>query len=202
MDLREHFRSFATAHGADTLTAERWWRDLSARYAEPHRHYHTLEHISEMAGLLPHASETVRAAVWFHDAVYGGGSNEHRSAVLAREALTELSWPGDAIGEVERMIVATIDHDASRLPPEHHPFLDADLAILGSPIARYAQYVEQVRQEYAHIPEAIFRSGRAAILRKYLARPRIYVTAEFFARFEPRARINIAWELSASSPSP
>jgi predicted metal-dependent HD superfamily phosphohydrolase len=199
MDLRVHFLSFAAAHGADEITAERWWRDVSARYGEPHRSYHTLAHITDLAALLPHVSETVRAAVWFHDAVYGGGSDEHRSAVLARDALTDLSWPPDAITEVERMIVATIGHDPSRLPPEHHPFLDADLAILGSPIARYGQYVDQIRKEYAHVPEPTFRAGRASMLRTFLTRPRIYVTAEFFARFEAQARLNMRWELSQCS---
>jgi predicted metal-dependent HD superfamily phosphohydrolase len=202
MDLRAHFLSFAKAHTEDAFMAERWWRDVSARYAEPHRHYHTLEHVAHMVELLPHASETIRAAVWFHDAIYGGGASEQRSAALAREALTDLAWPSEEIHDVERMIIATTTHDSATLPPDHHAFLDADLAILGSPIGRYRQYVDQVREEYRHVPDDLFRSTRAGILRRFLARPHIYVTAEFFSQFEAQARVNLAWELSELSPSP
>ena len=195
MDLREHFLRLATGHGADAAAAERWWREIESRYSEPHRHYHTLQHIGEMLALLPHANETLLAAVWFHDAVYGGSSNEERSAALARTALEELLFPAAVIEEVEAFVLATKGHDPSAVFPNAHPFLDADLAILGSDRERYRQYVAQVREEYAHVPEAMFRGARAAILDGFLARPRIYATDEFFERFEKRARENIEWEL-------
>jgi predicted metal-dependent HD superfamily phosphohydrolase len=194
MDPREHFLRFATAHGADSSAAERWWRELEARYGEPHRHYHTLEHIGEMLALLSHANETVLAAVWFHDAVYDGNENEERSAELARAALRELRFPQPAIDDAAALILATKSHQ--HVAPEYRAFLDADLAILGSDRDRYRRYVAQVRAEYAHIPEPLFRGGRAAILDGFLARPRIYETDEFHARFEQQARENIAWELS------
>lgn len=179
--------------------AERWWRELASRYGEEHRHYHTLRHLEEMLDLLPHADETVLAAVWFHDAVYGGSSNEEQSAILARQALTELLFPPEMIGMVERLILATRTHDPSQVDPRFHPFLDADLAILGSAPERYREYTEQVRREYEHVPEALFRGARAAILDRLLERPRIYASDEFFARFERHARENIARELSGLS---
>lgn len=192
-------------HGAEAAAAERWWRELASRHSEPHRHYHTLRHIEEMLDLLPHGDETVAMAVWFHDAVYGGSENEERSAALAREALGELRFPAPIIADVERLVLATKTHDASQVEPRFHPFLDADLAILGSDSARYAEYADEVRREYASVPDRAFRSGRAAVLRMFLQRPRIYATAEFFTRFEVRARANIAREIErliAPSRSP
>ena len=196
MDLREHFLRLARTHGADGETAERWWRDVESRYGEPHRHYHTLQHIGEMLVLLPHANETVLAAVWFHDAIYDGNRNEERSAALARIALTELRFDAGTIQAVEHFILATKRHDASETSPEALAFLDADLAILGSDRARYEQYVQQVREEYSYVPEPMFRGARAAILDGFLARPRIYMTDELYERFEGRARENIEWELA------
>lgn len=196
MDPREHFLRFATAHGADGETASRWWRELESRYGEPHRHYHTLVHIGEMLALLPHANETVLAAVWFHDAIYDGDANEERSAELARTALHELRFPQATIDAAAELILATKSHQ--HVAPESRAFLDADLAILGSDRERYRQYVAQVREEYAHIPEPLFRGGRAAILDGFLARPRIFETDEFHERFEQKARENIAAELSGS----
>src|SRR5215475_298215 len=69
--------------------------ELRARYAEPHRAYHTLEHLRECfealqpaATLAEHLAE-VRLALWFHDAIYDtrAQDNEQRSADWARSAL-------------------------------------------------------------------------------------------------------------------
>ena len=198
MNLREGFLRFARSHGASGDAAERWWSVLATRYSEPHRHYHTLAHVEHLLELLPHADETVIAAVWFHDAIYDGAMNEERSAALAREALTELGFDAGAIALVEQMILATKHHSPDALPENALAFLDADLAILGSDRTRYDEYVAQVRREYAHVPDGAFREGRNAILRAFLERPRIYFTEEFRARFEQRARANLRREVSGS----
>lgn len=195
--MHQRFLDFALMHGADPGTAEHWWRQLETRYADRRRRYHTLRHIGEMLDLLPHADETVLAAVWFHDAVYLVPDAEERSAELARAALQDLSFDEETVNDAVGLILATKTHDPSQIDPRFHTFLDADLAILGSAPARYDEYARQVRQEYGHVPQGAFRSGRAAVLRSFLARPFLYATEEFRARFEHQARANIARELSA-----
>lgn len=175
--------------------AERWLRDLESRYAEPHRRYHTRTHIEHMLELLPHADETVVAAVWFHDAIYDGDQNEERSAALTARALGELGFPKEKIALAEEMILATKRHERGDLPESALAFLDADLAILGSERDRYDEYVRQIRQEYAHVPDDAFRAGRNAILRAFLSRERLYFTEEFHRRFEENARTNLEREL-------
>lgn len=176
--------------------AERWLRDLEARYSEPHRHYHTLAHVDHMLELLPHADETGVAAVWFHDAIYDGLRNEERSADLAARALRELGFSEGMIALVGRMILATKRHERDELPESALSFLDADLAILGSDHERYDEYVRQVRQEYAHVPNGAFREGRNRILRSFLERDRLYFTEAFYQRFEAAARANLQRELT------
>jgi predicted metal-dependent HD superfamily phosphohydrolase len=65
---------------------------LLARYDEPHRHYHSRQHLTEclehfdaVRHLPTHAAE-VEVALWFHDAVYDlySSDNEARSADWAR----------------------------------------------------------------------------------------------------------------------
>ena len=191
MNARERFLSLGPRD-----VAEHWLRDLEARYSEPHRHYHTLAHIEHMLELLPHADETTVAAVWFHDAIYDGPRNEERSAELAAHALRELGF--EQIALVERMILATKRHEPGDLPDHALAFLDADLAILGSERERYDEYVRQVRQEYAYVPDAQFREARNAILRTFLERPRLFFTGQFFDRFEVKARANLQRELSTN----
>ena len=70
-------------------------------------------------------------------------------------------------------------------------FLDADMAILGAPPARFDAYERAIATEFAAVPADRFRAGRARFLQRVLALPRIYET-EFFSseaqdqfRYEP-----------------
>jgi predicted metal-dependent HD superfamily phosphohydrolase len=173
---------------------------VESHYSEPHRSYHTLEHIRELLALLPQASEEVYAAVWFHDLIYDlRGANEERSADVAHEALVDLRFPRAAVDRVTKMILATRDHDPGDLPEEARLFLDADLAILGSPPQRYREYAEAIRFEYSWVPDEVFRVARDGVLRDFLAKPFLYRTDAMRQRFEDQARDNIAWELRGFS---
>lgn len=194
--LSEAFLELATRHGASGGTAQAWWREVESRYSEPHRRYHTIEHIRELLALLPETGEETLAAVWFHDLIYDRrGANEERSADVAREALVDLHFPRASVDRVTKMILATRDHDPGDLPEDAHLFLDADLAILGSPRERYREYAEAIRFEYSWVPDDVFRAARDGVLQKFLARPFIYRTDTMRQRFESQARDNIAWEL-------
>ena len=54
-----------------------------------------------------------------------------------------------------------------------HLDVHAAVGILGSPAARFATYDRDIRLEYAHVPEPAYRTGRGAILERFLARPSI-----------------------------
>jgi predicted metal-dependent HD superfamily phosphohydrolase len=45
------------------------------------------------------------------------------------------------------------------------------------------------------VPETDYRKGRAAVLKLFLARPRIFLTQLMFEEGETRARANMAAEL-------
>jgi predicted metal-dependent HD superfamily phosphohydrolase len=57
--------------------------------------------------------------------------------------------------------------------------------------------VAGVRAEYAHVADADFRRGRAAVLRDLLAKPTLFHTAAARALWEERARANVAGELAS-----
>ena len=74
------------------------WRELLIGcYREPHRKYHTLQHLIDCLELfeatdrLALKPREVELALWFHDAVceVQGHENEHLSARLAQQALSE-----------------------------------------------------------------------------------------------------------------
>ena len=54
-----------------------------------------------------------------------------------------------------------------------------------------------VRAEYRHVPDDLFRAGRAAVLRALADQERLFHTPEGRARYESAARRNLAGELAA-----
>ena len=166
------------------------------RYAEPHRAYHTLQHLEECFALFDetsaaHAGE-VLLALWFHDAIYDPKADDNEAA-SARWGAEVLAAAGAEPEVVERFrgLVLTTRHDAQPSSTDAALLADIDLAILGAAPARFAEYEEQVRREYAHVPGFLFRRERARILQRFLARPAIYSTPYFRQRFETQARANI-----------
>lgn len=175
------------------------YRDLIARYREPQRAYHTLDHVAdclrwldEVRPLLASADEAA-LALWFHDAVYDPrrADNEEQSAALAAGALRAAGVGADAVARVAGLIRLT-SHTAAEVTGDGAIVCDIDLAILGAPPERFAQYDTAIRQEYAWVPEDIFRRERARVLAAFLARPRIYHTPYFGDALEQRARANLS----------
>ncbi|ETA71010.1 HD domain-containing protein [Actinospica robiniae] len=182
--------------------------DLLARYAEPHRRYHTLKHLDEVLAIVAELSaeaqdaDAVRLAAWFHDAIYtigssSGVSNEEASARLAEQVLGELGIPAARTAETARLVRLTQAHKSEPGDRNAAVLCDADLAILGASPERYRQYALEVRQEYAEIPDEAFRRGRAEILRSLLEEPTLFRTAAARERYEEPARKNLTAEIDA-----
>ena len=194
------------------LSWDRAWQGLQAsgtghgvrdavlgRYAEPHRKYHTVQHLEECLRLFErvrgaaHRPAEVEMALWFHDAVYDlkASDNEARSAAWASDELRRAAVPPDAAARVHALILVTRHTSAPRTPDER-VLVDVDLSILGAPAERFAQYEQQIREEYAHVPGFLFRIKRRAILKSFLERASIYSTPALHNELEARARKNLS----------
>jgi predicted metal-dependent HD superfamily phosphohydrolase len=171
---------------------------LMACWSETHRHYHSPQHLDECLCRLRetrHLAQRpaeVELALWFHDAVYDPKrhDNEARCADWAHESVDYAGLPAEMAERVHALIMLTC-HDAQPLEADGQLLVDIDLSILGADPERFEQSNRQIRREYAHVPEDRYREGRAAILRGFLARPRLYSTEYFHALLEERARVNL-----------
>ena len=175
---------------------------LIAAWSQPWRHYHTPQHLGECLDALARERAQARRpgglalALFFHDAVYDpqAGDNEARSADWATRALTDASVPPDAVPRVHALVMATCHGAAPAVPdlPDAALLVDIDLAILGAPPARFAEYEAQIRREYAHVPPEVFEPRRRRVLAGFLAREPLYQTPGMRARCEAQARMNLA----------
>lgn len=178
--------------------------DLLTRYAEPHRHYHDHTHLAETLAavdrLTGHARnpDACRLAAWFHDAVHDPrrADNEDASAALATRVLEPYGFAPARVSEVARLVRLTASHDPGPDDPDGAVLCDADLAILAAAPERYARYVADVRQEYAHLEDAEFRRGRARVLRHLRGMGPLYRTATADRAWTASAHRNLDTELA------
>jgi predicted metal-dependent HD superfamily phosphohydrolase len=189
---REAWSGLGCAAPADAFTL------LIDNYSQPQRHYHSLQHLQEcfekfeMLRTQCAAPSEVLLALWYHDAVYDtqAKDNEETSAALATTAMRAAGIVETCVARVHDLIMAT-RHSAEPTTADQAILLDIDLSILGAERERFAEYEQQIRNEYAWVPEELYRSGRTQVLNTFLQRPRIYSSVEFFTRYEVRARHNL-----------
>ena len=179
--------------------------NLKDRYAEPHRHYHTLAHVEALLrhlGTYRHLAVQpghIEAAIWYHDVVYDTRRNDNEvcSADVVRFELMSIGWIGVDVERVALMVESTQHHRADDGDTDALLFLDFDLSVLAAAPAAYDTYAAAIRAEFDWVPEADWRAGRARVLRAFIDRPAIYRTPELHAAWETAARGNLARELAA-----
>ena len=179
--------------------------DLIRRYAEPHRRYHTLDHLESVLTWVDELASgredlyLVRLAAWFHDAVYDMPPreliNEEASARLAIRTLARAGLEQEDLTQVARLVRLTETHVPGSRDREGELLCDADLAILAAPAAAYEAYVRGVREEYAAVPEEQFRAGRLQVLTDLAGRD-LFRTGKG-RRLIPTARANLEREMAA-----
>lgn len=101
----------------------------------------------------------------------------------------------DLVAEVVRLVRMTVEHDPAAGDRNGEVLCDADLAVLAAAPAQYRHNSAAIRAEYAHVPEDVFRAGRAHIIEALLAGPALYRTPIARKRWEQAARANLVAEL-------
>lgn len=195
---------------------------LIARWSSSDRSYHGLQHVVQMLTrletLLPetHEPSLVRLAAWYHGVVFStaeedaytrnGGENENTSATLAQTHLLGLGVDPEKARRIGELIRGM--RRADRLPNETAQFQavdvdelalrDAHLGSLAVDPQRYKRYLEQVGEEYAHIPHRDFLLARREIVSHLLARRQLFATP-LARQWDRGARENLEAELERIS---
>ena len=173
---------------------------LVAHYTASNRYYHTLSHVAGMLDLIDRIYievdnwNALQLAIWFHDVIYEVGTgldNEQASADFSAEQLALLNLDPTLIETVSDLILDT-KHKQRPATWDGQVLVDLDLAQLGGSAEQFQRDTDNIRREYASVPDKQFWSGRGRILQQFLNRSRIYYTAPFYTRFEATARRNLA----------
>ena len=184
------------------------WQDIAVRYNETQRAHHSLHHIQQLFSQFEqikhqlHEPHIIALALYYHDVIYDPrrSDNELKSAEYAVEALKGY-LSAEQCQHIYALIMMTATHELHECLDKDTVsdaayLLDMDLSILGTPWSEYQVYAQAVRQEYRHIANEDYRTGRIAVLQKLLAHPVLYLTAYYHSHFEVQARDNIKREIS------
>lgn len=199
----DSFSSLAISCGAAPQAAAALHAELVARHAEPHRRYHTLDHVAWVLAALEETGQglgdrrAVSMAAWWHDAIYDTSApgSEQRSAARARRSLVDAGCGEVFAARVAQLVAVTEGHAPAG--PEAAALCDADLWVLGAEPDSYERYRAGVFYEYVTAgpyTTAQWAVGRARVLESLLERDRLFHT-EAGARRESAARANLTGEL-------
>ena len=202
--LEKKFRAWFAKSGAQG-DWQSLFQEIKKEYQKPERYYHTfVGHIAFCLRELDHFShcsvgniDALELALLLHDCVmdFMGADNEERSATVAVTLCQEIGLSQQFGKEVARLILAT-KHDSAPEDDDAKLVIDIDLAILGQEAEIFDKYEKNVRQEYAFVPEEIFRKKRAEILKHFLDRPSVFLTEYFQRKYEKQARENLKRSIS------
>ena len=183
--------------------AEPIYEQLAASYAEPHRRYHTGNHIDHCLRQLDlgrdgiEDADAIEMALWFHDVVYDpkASDNESRSAdrfsCLARDVMKP-----ELERQIHRLIIITI-HSNPPVSVDEKTIVDIDLSSFGLPWDQFSKDSENVRAEFAHLSQEVFAERNIKFLQSLLDRPTVFSTEFYRNRYEDISRENIRKQIEA-----
>ena len=176
-----------------------FWNGLSIQFDSEKRAYHNWKHLvalsKEFDLCRKYLSDplSVELAIWYHDLfqdIQGTMTNEVISAEAAVD-LVEFIGLSDEFGERVRNLIIATEHKNPPQTQDEAYFIDMDLSILGKDKITFGKYEADIRKEYGHIPDNIFKPRRKEILKSFLGRQRVYHTEYFRDLYEDQARINL-----------
>jgi pantetheine-phosphate adenylyltransferase len=143
--------------------------EVTDRYAEHHRFYHTTAHLQDVISNIEKKGtlddELFLAAV-YHDAVYDpkAKDNEEKSAELFLSDAKNSGLKEEQRKTIQQLILDTKSHQPSS--EKSKVLIEADLAILSQPFEKLIEYEDQVFKEYQFVDYKIYQPERIKVLEK------------------------------------
>ncbi|NMA46529.1 MAG: adenylyltransferase/cytidyltransferase family protein [Lentisphaerae bacterium] len=189
----------------------RWLDRIFAAYRQPHRYFHTLDHLLSIC-------EQIRKTVWdrqelaaqllltalFHDVVWypQGGDSEEDSVNVYLNMLAALGepLPAEVKEGIRRAILSTkYQDDVSELAGLFHTY-DCQVIIQGNHVDLLA-YEFQIFREFQYLNMIDYRKGRSAFFQRFAKRyPQCRATMNFLIEYQERRRPRVGIYAGTFSP--
>lgn len=189
------------------IEADLQFKEIVGAYSEPHRFYHTTDHIKNMLQDFKTIRKEldnpnlVEFAIWYHDIVYSTTypnllKNELHSANMASESANAFDVKPEDIKAIYSLVLSTKNHKPIQNHPDSKYLIDINMKILGSSTEEYNTYKNNIQKEFAQFPDSVYKTQRAKALKNILNSGNIFHTNEFQI-YETKARANLENELQS-----
>lgn len=199
--LKNRFLELIKSDYVSDVTAEDWFDKLKKAYSDK-RYHHSLSHIAyclnylhimQALGRIKEVSPALELAIFFHDWVNNGAADDEEASC---EILKTSGFDPSLIREAIPLIMATkLTKLPENMSKEQRLMHDLDLTILGD-ARNYGIYAANIRREYAHVEDSVYREGRIEVLTKLLETKELFLLPYFKDMFEENARRNIKKEIA------
>lgn len=187
-------------------------RDLISRWNERGRALHNTRHLIKVLARIDgiastaHDPDVLRIALWYQGAFLNRGMDlllcntdtidqTHVAFDHASARLTALGVNEDVIARIRELMFDLARHRAALGDVDGQVLVDADLGLLAESPQEFKRYREALREECSDLPDVDFARGRRALVRRLLARDRIFCSPLAESWEEP-ARANLEVELA------
>lgn len=181
--------------GADVIPGD--WQAAYERTIAPYndlsRSYHNLDHVEEMVLYLydypgwpltaigQREKFTAIAAAFFHD--YVDPRSPEAELLSAEACLREMMSWGIVKPTTHLMVIATNASKAILTTKDHVGYSVVEQMLIDADLQRFVTgdwrvWANQIRLEYADVPEALFNEGRLAVLERFRSRSPFFYLAQ------------------------
>ncbi len=206
-----HIREVLAAHNCYGLNLDAAWLDeVFSAYRQPHRYFHTLDHLRNICELIhaqvaePADAAQMLLAALFHDIVWfpQHNDNEAQSAKLFDSLAS--SFGGDVPSEVAEMVRSIILSTSSQrkvnaLARQFHEF-DCDILLHGDKVDLLA-YEFQIFRECQFLSLKEYRKGRSDFFKRFSQRfPEAKENMKFLIEYLERRRPRVGLYAGTFNP--
>lgn len=189
---KEEFRIYAE----ERLENLGFPKSVLDRYDEPHRFYHTLDHVFEVTQYLldrDNLTDELFLVSIYHDAVYDpkSSSNELDSSNLFLEHAKVSKLAPLAVESVARAIQDTkyevhsgrsYIHNSTTLSDQ---FIDADLSIFEKDNGALLEYEKKIFKEFQFVDLSVYRDARVKVLEAFNDKGNLDFLISYVKTFKP-----------------
>lgn len=183
-------------------------KDIQHYYSEPHRSYHSWNHIIQGIkefnfiedNKIFKISSEMKIAWLFHDIVYLPFNN----TLISNEELSlrflefynnkKMKLSFELIEEAKKLIKSTENHKA--YDENSAIFLDVDMSYLGADYDIFLNIRKKVREEYSGISDIDFAKGTINFYETMLKKEKIFQSTYGLNKYEEKSRQNILNDLN------
>jgi len=167
------------------------------------RYYHNLNHIENLLKYLNDFMDLdikdkliIELSIWFHDVIYNpkDNNNEFYSALYFNDFIKNSGnyVVYQTINNMVYKIILSTKHNNSLKTRLEKIMCDIDLRELAEDW--YIENSYKIKKEYNHLLNKEWKNGRIDFINKFLNKSRIYLTNEYYNKYEVKARINLTKE--------